>query len=150
MVDRIGTEGLNQLARDFRRAGDALPKGLAAINKRLVNTVFVPAARSKAAGRTNPRAGHAVTDSIRGLGSQTRAQIAGGSNRVPWFAGHNYGSQQLRRTARGGHTTQFPRRAPKRGRGNVGYILEQAVEEQLPEGLTAYARMLDDLLGGHG
>lgn len=150
MSGSIRSEGLKELRRDAKRAGDALPREIAAVNKRLVNQVFVPAARSKAAGRTNPRAGSAVVNSIRGLGSQTRAQIAGGSNRVPWFAGHNYGSHQLRRTARGGHTTQFPRRAPKRGRGNVGYILEQAVEEKLPEGLTAYARMLDELLRARG
>lgn len=150
MVERIGTQGLNQLARDFKRAGDALPREIAAVNKRLVNQFFVPAARANAAGRRNPRAGSAVVASIRGLGSQTRAQIAGGSNRVPWFAGHNYGSNQVRRTVRGGHTTQFPRRAPRRGRGNVGYILEQAVEENLPESLDAYGKMLDALLRARG
>jgi hypothetical protein len=142
MVDRIGTEGLNQLARDARRAGADLPKALARINKRFVNERFVPTAKRNAASRANPRAGHKVVNSIRGLGSQTRAQIAGGSNAVPWFAGHNYGSNQLRRTAKGGHTTQFPQRAPKRGRGNVGYILEQAIDENMPGAVDAYGDMV--------
>lgn len=142
MSGSIRAEGLKELRRDFKRAGDSLPKEIAAVNKRLVNQVFVPAAKGKAAGRSNPRAGHDVVNSIRGLGSQTRAQIAGGSNRVRWFGGHNYGS--------GGRYKQFPKRAPRRGRGNVGYILEQGVEAELPRLLTAYEKMLVGLMEVRG
>jgi hypothetical protein len=93
MVDRIGTEGLNQLARDARRAGADLPKALARINKRFVNERFVPTARRNAAGRANPRAGHKVVNTIRGL-------------------------------------------------GNVGYILEQAIDENMPGAVDAYGDMV--------
>lgn len=147
MTFRIETDGLKELRRDARQAGDRLPKEIARLNKRFVNERFVPDAKRNAAGRNNPRAGHKVVNSIRGLGSATRAQIAGGSNAVPWFAGHNYGSNQVRRTARGGHTTQFPQRAPRRGRGNVGYILEQAIDANLPGAVDAYGDMVLALMG---
>lgn len=150
MAESIRVEGLRELRRDAKAAGDALPKEMAKINKRFVNERFVPGARRNAAARTNPRAGHKVVNSIRGLGSATRAQIAGGSNAVPWFAGHNYGSNQLRRTAKGGHTTQFPARAPRRGRGNVGYILEQAIDEAMPAAVDAYGEMIEALMRAKG
>lgn len=149
MSGRIEAEGLKELRRDFKRAGDSLPREIGNVNKQFVTIHAVPAVRARAAGRT-PRVSSKAIASIRGLGSQTRAQIAGGSNRAPEFAGHNYGSNQQRRTARGGHTTQFPVRAPRRGRGNFGYILEQGVEAELPRLLTAYERMLVGLLEVRG
>lgn len=141
MPDQIRIEGLKELRRDFKRAGDSLPKEIAAINKRLVNQVFVPAARSKAAGRTNPRAGHDVINSIRALGSQTRAQIAGGSKRVAWFAGMEFGSVRYR---------QFAPRSPRKGRGNAGYFLYPAVYENMPKAISTYQQMLETLLQSKG
>lgn len=137
MVDQIQITGLKELRRELKAADAKFPREIGALNKRLVNQLFVPAAKSKAAGRTNPRTGHDVINSIRGLGSQTRAQIAGGSNRVRWFAGHEFGSQRFR---------QFAARSPRKGRGNAGYFLYPAVYENMPRALDAYGVMLDAVL----
>lgn len=137
MVDRIQITGLKELRRELKSADAKFPREIGALNKRLVNQLFVPAARSKAAGRSNPRAGHDVINSIRGLGSQTRATIAGGSKRVAWFAGHEFGSRRFR---------QFAARSPRKGRGNAGYFLYPSVYENMPKALTAYGQMLDTLL----
>lgn len=137
MVDRIQITGLKELRRELKASEPKFPREIGALNKRLVNQLFVPAAKSKAAGRSNPRAGHDVINSIRGLGSQTRATIAGGSNRVRWFAGHEFGSVRFR---------QFPVRSPRKGRGNAGYFLYPAVYDNMPKALTAYGQMLDTLL----
>lgn len=137
MSVRIVPEGLRELRRDFKRAGDALPKEIAKVNKRLVAQVFVPAARANARSRTNPRAGHKVENSIRGLGSQTRAQMAGGGAKVPHYAGHEFGSVRFK---------QFPPRSPRRGRGNAGYIMYPAVYDNIEKGRDAYADMLEALL----
>lgn len=144
--ESVKIEGLRELRRELKAIDGKFPKEIAAVNKRVVENIVVPDAKRRAASRTNPRAGSKVVDSIRGLGSQTRAQIAGGGARVPHFKGHNYGSNQIRRTPRGGHTTQFPIRSRKVGRGNAGYILEPAVYDNLPRVLDAYADMLDALL----
>lgn len=150
MGERIAITGLRELRRELKAADAKFPKEIAALNKQLVNQLFVPAARANAAARANPRAGSRVLASIRGLGSQTRATIAGGSARVPWFAGHEWGSRGVIRgnSRRGqkGHTRMFPPRSPQRGRGNAGYILTPAVYENMPRALTAYGAMLDDLL----
>lgn len=137
MVDRIQITGLKELRRELKAADARFPKQIGALNKRLVNQLFAPAARQKAAGRSGPRVGHDVINSIRGLGSQARAQIAGGSNRVRWFAGHEFGSVRFR---------QFPARSARRGAGNAGYFLYPAVYENMPRALTAYGQMLEDLL----
>jgi hypothetical protein len=137
MTYRIQADGLRDLIRDYKRAGDNLGKEVAKANKAFVNRVAVPAARANARGRTNPRAGRAVEASIRGLGSQTRAQMAGGGKRVPHYAGHEFGSVRWK---------QFPPRSPRRGRGNAGYIMYPAVYDNIKELRDAYADTLDRLL----
>lgn len=137
MTYRIVPEGLRQLTRDMRQADLTFPKEVAKVNKKLVREVFVPAAKANARARTNPRAGRAVEASIRGLGSQTRAQMAGGGKRVPHYAGHEFGSVRFK---------QFPPRSARRGRGNVGYIMYPAIYDNIERGRDAYGDMIDALL----
>lgn len=146
MSGRIQITGLRELRRELKAVDDRFPKEIARLNKRLVNQLFVPDAKRRAAGRANPRPGHQVIDTIRGLGSQTRAQMALGRARVPWAVGHEFGSNQVRRTARGGHTTQFPPRSPSKGRGNAGYFFYPSIYDNLPRAMDAYADMLTLLL----
>lgn len=147
MGEYVKIEGLKELRRELRKIDPALNKEIGNINRRVVNTYVVPAARRLAQQRTNPRAGRRVIDSIRGIASQTRAQIVGGGARAPEFFGHNYGSMQRRMTGvPKGHTTQFPVRAPRRGRGTEGYIFEPAVRQSLPQIMDAYEQMLDGLI----
>jgi hypothetical protein len=141
MTFRIQTDGLRDLIRDYKRAGDNLGKEVGKANKAFVNRVAVPLARANARGRTNPRAGSAVEASIRGLGSQTRAQMAGGGKRVPHYAGHEFGSVRFK---------QFPVRSPRRGRGNAGYIMYPAVYDNIGKLRDAYGDTLDALLRAKG
>jgi hypothetical protein len=138
---RIQADGLRDLIRDYRRAGDSIGKQVAKANKAFVNRVAVPAAKANARGRTNPRAGRAVEASIRGLGSQTRAQMAGGGKKVPHYAGHEFGSVRFK---------QFPARSPRRGRGNAGYIMYPAVYDNIERLRDAYADTIDALLRAKG
>lgn len=148
--ETIQITGLKELRRELKAVDPQFPKQIAALNKRLVNSLFVPAARANAAGRTNPRPGQAVINSIRGLGSQTRAQIAGGSQKVWQYAGHEFGSLGLirgnSRKGQPGHTRMFPARSARQGRGNKGYIMYPAVYDNMPKALTAYEQMLEQLL----
>lgn len=150
MGEYVKIEGLKELRRDLKKMDGALPKEIARINRQVVRAIAVPDAKRRAAARSNPRVGRKVLDSIKGTGSQTRAQIVGGGARVPWFKGMEFGSNQVRRTARGGHTTQFPTRSPKRGRGLEGYFLYPAVYNNFPRIRDAYQDMLDALIRDSG
>lgn len=150
MSQYVKVEGLKELRRSLKQVSADLPKEVREVNRAVVTRIAVPAAKAEAARRTNPRAGSAVIDSIRGQASQTRAQLIGGNARTPQFKGMNYGSGQVRRTVRGGHTTQFAVRAPKDGRGNKGYILEAAVDKNLPRIVDAYSQMIESLMRSTG
>lgn len=77
------------------------------------------------------RLGSRGVASIRALASQSKAYVAGGNARVPWFQGAEWGS--------GGAYRQF---GPRRSEGR--FILP-AVEEKTPEIIELYGDEVRDL-----
>lgn len=132
----IAVEGFNELRRELKKLDEQLPRELGQANKRIASSIVVPLAQRKARGRSNPKPGSAVINSIRALGSQSRVQVAMGGERVPQGIGHEFGSVNYH---------QFPKRSPRQGRGNRGYFFYPAVRESIPEIRDAYGDMLDAL-----
>lgn len=126
----VRVEGLKELRRDLRRLhsdGEWKP-GLRGAGLRAAN-VGVTEARRIASGT---RAGHEAINTIRALAGQSRAQIAGGSARVVWFTGWNFGSSRYK---------QFP------GRTEPDYFLFTAVERKQPEIVRVYTSAIDEVVG---
>ena len=140
-------EGLDDFRRTLAAANAALPKELAAENQRVGINYFLPEARSRAQSRSNPRPGHQVIDSIRANKVQSGVVVSMGRNSVPWAVGHEFGSSQRRSTGKPhGHTTQFPVRSGKFGRGNAGYFFYPAVRATAGKIRDAYGDVLDRLM----
>jgi len=134
--EAVQVRGFNEFRRALRAADARFPRELAQANKRIAGAIVVPEARARAARRTNPNPGHAVRDSIRALGSQSRVQVAMGGARVPQAIGHEFGSVKYK---------QFPARSPRQGRGNTGYFFYPAIRASIPAIRDVYGDMLDAL-----
>lgn len=129
MSGKIRVTGLKELRKGLKAAEGRSPKELQRTNKSVAE-MLVPEAQSRLA-QHSPRAGSQAAGSIRALASATRAQVAGGSAAVPWYAGHEWGSK--------GKYKQFPI-ANKQGYGI--YPTVEANNERIVE---RYAQMLDEL-----
>lgn len=149
MAIRVTVTGLRELGRELRAVDAALPRELQRGLKRVAGEIVVPGARGLAASRTNPRWGTAAVNTIRALASQQRAQVAVGSQRVPWAAGHNFGSKRTRITVDRNHptgrrsTNQFPR---TKGFRNGDYALYETLARRQPQIVEALVGEIDDLL----
>lgn len=143
MASRVKIEGLRELTRELRAVDAALPKEVQKGLKRVAGEIVVPGARGLAASRTNPKWGSAAVNTIRALASQQRAQVAVGSNRIPWAAGHNFGSKHTRITNGRHSTNQFP---PTKGHRGGDYALYETIERRQPQILDALVEEIDGLL----
>lgn len=133
----VQIEGLNEFRRALKAADAALPKEMAAANQRLGQRYFVPEARRRATGRTNPRPGHKVIDSIKASRVQSGVVVQMGRNSIPWAVGHEFGSNRYK---------QFPARSGRFGRGNAGYFFYPAVRATMGKIRDAYGDILDGLM----
>lgn len=129
MVDKIRVTGLKELRKGLKEADATFPKQLQRANKSIA-AELVPEARAAMAGHS-PRAGSRAIGTIRALASGTRAQIAGGSNGVPWYMGHEWGSIRFK---------QFPVKNPE------GYALYPTIKANRARMIERYGEVLDELL----
>lgn len=126
--EAVQIQGWSELRRALKQADAALPRELAAENQRLGQAYFVPEARRRAQGRTNPRTSTRTIASIGAGRVQTGVVVYAGGRRAPEFYGEEFGSLQRRSTGKPkGHTTQFPVRSGRFGRGSAGYFFYPAV-----------------------
>lgn len=131
MASQIKVVGLRELRRGLKEAEDRSPKELTATNKAVAEMLVAPAQGRLA--QHSPRAGSQASGTIRALASATKAQLAGGSAAVPWYAGHEWGSIKYR---------QFPAKNPD------GYALYPTVKAESGRIVERYAQMLDELTKG--
>ena len=129
-------EGLKELRKELKALGPQWPKELQKTNKAAAAKVVPEAKRRAAQSHPNlaggvARVGSRGVSSIRALASQTRAQIAGGGAKVPWFGGNEFGSS--------GRYRQFP------AKNKEGYILWPAAKAKEPEIEEIYLEMIDAL-----
>lgn len=144
--EAVGIQGFNELRRTLKQAGAALPKELARENQRLGQTYFVPEARRRAASRGNPRVSARTIGSIKAAAVQSGVVVQGGGPRAPEFYGSEFGSNQRRNTGHPsgkGHTTQFPTRSGRFGRGSAGYFFYPAVRATMNKTRDAYEGVID-------
>jgi hypothetical protein len=74
---------------------------------------------------------------------QSAVKVAMGGAKAPEGPGHEFGSTQRRSTGKPhGHTTQFPVRSGRFGRGNAGYFFWPAIRATVGKIRDAY----DDIL----
>jgi hypothetical protein len=101
-------------------------------------------ARRRAQGRTNPRVSQRVIASIGAAAVQSGVVVYGGGKRAPEFYGQEFGSLQRRSTGKPrGHTTQFPQRSGRFGRGSAGYFFYPAARATAGKTRDAYADVLE-------
>jgi len=146
MAGRVVVTGLRELIRDLRAADATLPKELSRATKRTISDILVPEARKRAEANrpaAGPDQGRAwnrqrpqqhwgdLVQTVRGLATAQRGQIALGKNRVPWAAGHEWGTT--------GKFPQFP------ARSRTGRILWPALEARHDEILDAYTDALAEI-----
>ncbi len=141
MASRIGVVGLRELRRGLKNAEGRSPKELQQTNK-AVAEMLVPEIRARLAGHS-PRAGSRAIGTIRALASATRAQIAGGSEAVPWYGGHEWGGfgniRGNSRKGNPGHTRMFP------PRNKGGYAIYPTIAANRERMIERYAQMLTEL-----
>lgn len=124
---QVQAVGLKELRRDIKRLGDkSLGTDLRKANKGAAELV-AKGAQASAAGS---RMGHVAAGSIKPRATQSSASVVAGQN-VPWFAGHNFGSNRYR---------QFP---PPR---KPDYHLWSTVEREGENIVEEYAKALDEVL----
>lgn len=133
---KIDVKGLKEFRSALRKAGREFPVALRQANREAANVVLPEAKRRGMASRSNLAGGRATLGSkgvasIRVLASQSKAQLAGGGARVPWFGGSEYGSSGAHR--------QFP------ARNSDGYILWPAAKSKQPQVIEVYDKALDNL-----
>ena len=133
--DPIRIEGLADLARELRQAGQDLPKRLRQANKEAVGPI-VPLARRLYDRRYTSGSGKSRR-SIRALASQRRAQVAIGRRSLPHLMGQEFGSNKY---------PQFPRH--RTAKGQAGYFLSPAIREKEGEIRDRYLDVIDDLARG--
>lgn len=143
MAGKLEVQGLRELSRELRALDPALPKQLQQALKRVAGEVVVPGARAMAASASNPKWGSRAVNTIRALASQQRAQVAVGSQAVPWAAGHNFGSAHTRITNGRHSTNQFP---PTKGFRGGDYALYETIEQRQPQILATVVDEIDGLL----
>lgn len=139
MSDVVKVQGLRELRKALKAAGDEMPKELRKTNKAVVERIIVPEAKRRGnASRTNLAGGTARLGSkgvatIKAQASQRSAAVTMGGARAPWAGGSEWGS--------GGRYRQFP------ARSEGGYILYPTVKEKRPEIVEAYTDALEELTG---
>lgn len=141
VVQVTGVEGLRDLARDLKRVEPALAKKLQRANKAAAEHI-ASAARGRYVAKHPSRSGKGAA-SIRGLASQSRAQVAFGSARAPYVVGQEFGSNRFRQFS------PWSGKGPG-GRGSEGNFVYPAIRaeaEKLPE---IYADLLDEALRKDG
>lgn len=144
--DAVQIQGLNELRRALKQADSDLPKELARETQRLGQAYFVPEARRRAQGRTNPRTSTRTIASIGAARVQTGVVVFAGGKRAPEFYGAEFGSLQRRSTGKPkGHTTQFPVRSGRFGRGSAGYFFYPAVRATAAKTREAFEGVLEDM-----
>jgi hypothetical protein len=146
----LRVDGLKQLRRELKKIDASFDAELKEINWTLVNELITPAAKTKAGaaisrgGKPAVKPGGAVVNSIKALRQAKAAIVSLGGAKAPHAAGYEFGSMQLRKTAAGGHTTQFP---IWRGNGeDAGYFLHPTIREKRDEILAFYSLMIGELL----
>lgn len=143
MSGPVRITGLRELRRDLKRLE---PEGAWKATLKdagmQAGEVVAGDARSRAArgattlAGTGASMGHEAIASIRVLAQQTRVYVAGGSARIAWFAGWNFGS--------GGGHRQFPaKRSPD-------YTLYSAIEDNQADFVEAYKDGIDKLMEQYG
>lgn len=138
MPGRINVVGLRELRNELRAIDGRMQRELQKANKRAAADVIVPAARHLAEGRHNPKWGHEAIGTIRALATQTRAQVALGSAKVTWAAGHEFGSIKYK---------QFP---PSIGYKAGGYALYAAIDQEQEQLVGVYGDLLQELADSLG
>lgn len=126
----VTVEGLDQFRRELRKLDDkTLIDGLKDANKQ-VGDIVVDEAKSRAQTRLQVKA----ASTLRAGRQQARAVVTGGTARVPFFFGAEFGALQYR---------QF---SPWRGSGeNAGYFLFPAIRDKREEVLDVYGVAIERL-----
>lgn len=132
MAAGIHVEGLRELRRELKHAGDRFPKELREANKQAAEVVApemrrrAPRGPHEGGGRVRP-----IVASVRALATQQRAQVAVGGVTTPHAAAWNYGG-----TLRRFHSTSRTR-VPARP------YVEPAVKAKTDEVVELYGDALD-------
>src|SRR5262245_1925341 len=135
----LRVQGLKEFRRDLKRVDSASGPAIRQANK-TVAEVVAGQARGNAqsqprqlAARPRPSRQHwgDYVASFRALASQTRAQVALGSTRLPWALGQNFGSP--------GRYRQFP------GQGNPDHAMYLAIGATVPQQMATFAAEYDKL-----
>ena len=131
---RVNVQGLREFRTAIRRVGPDMPKALQQENKAVAGEVAGQARAAYVSVYTS-RSGRGA-GSIRGLATQTRAQVAIGGARTPYMLGLEFGSNR------------FPQFRPwsgpaPRGRGSRGKFLYPALRAALPGLVQRYAQAID-------
>ena len=135
----ITYDGIKKFQRELRQVGKEWPRELRKTNKAVAEETVLPEARRRAA-ESRPSAAGGTTRlgsrgerSLRAGAQQRKAFVKGGGARVPWFAGHEWGSS--------GQYGQFPQRSGV----SPGFIIFPVIKERQTQIQETYMRMLDDL-----
>ena len=140
----VAVEGLKELQRELKKLGEPeLVDGLKDANLE-VGVLVVNAAQSGASGRLQK----AAARSLKASRQAARAQVVGGTGRVDFFGGAEFGSgQNIPRVSESGRAflgyNQFE---PFRGSGNnAGYFLYPAIRSSTDEIVEVYGDAIDRL-----
>lgn len=139
MPNKIVVTGLRELRRDLAALDQdgAYKERLKAAGKRAATVVSDEARSTAKRGASTLSGAHATMgaaaiESIRPLAGQTRATVAGGKAKLPYFGGWEFGSH--------GRHRQFP--AARRD----GYNIYPAIKRRQREIVAAYRAEIDALL----
>jgi hypothetical protein len=130
-------QGLNEFRRALKAADPTIGKEIGKETQRIGQTVFEPEARRRGAGRTNPRPGHIVLDSIRSNRVQSGVEVSMGGKSIPWAKGHEFGSNKYK---------QFPVPSGRLGRGSAGYFFWPAARWTRDKAGEAFLEVLDRVM----
>lgn len=136
----VRVEGAKELIRAFRELDKAVPREVRAATKKLVEETVIPKARMRGQQvRTNlkgnpTRLGSRGVASIRPEVRQDRVAVVMGGARVPYAAGHEWGSKRYR---------QFPPSSKE------GYILYPTVKEETRKFAEEYSKLMQQLIDKH-
>lgn len=140
-IQVTGVEGLRDLARDLKRVDPVLAKKLQQANKTAASHVADEGTRRYSA-QYERRSGRGA-GSIRALATAQRAQVAFGSDRAPYVAGQEFGSNEFRQFY------PWTGKAPG-GKGSMGRFIYPAIRSEADDLPGIYADLLDEALGENG
>lgn len=129
---------LSKFTRDIGKANKDLGKRVKQIGKAVAQETVLPTVKQRAAegrpslGGGTTRLGSAGIAKIRAVQAKQGGAIKAGGAKVPWFLGHEWGSERF---------AQFPPSTKE------GYIVRPAIAEKQPEFLERYLDEVEKALG---